>query len=222
VRRPYDLSRPCAKCGKLGHWKNECTALIVEENMFEELPHGEPPQQPYQEPDVEQFLVLMGHHISGPNDDRLSRECSGSESGSRGTGLSTLTRICVEKGMGVMDDGCTETIAGSQWLLGVEKKWGKLERVPCNRVFGFGGGEKSVCTFYVKFPIQLAPEVQGELHVYVVRGALPLLFAKKSLKALKVRMDYGQDSATGMHRGRRFALTLETGPTGHYLVSLRH
>ena len=130
-----------------------------------------------------------------------------------------VARGLIHPGQVVLDTGCIESVASSEWINAFieylhpsTRKLVKVEK--SNRVFKFGGGEKrpSIGTFHI--PCSL----EGKNLILTVdavhQEGLPCLLSKKAMKNADTIINVGNDTAT------IFGTTVELkeNQAGHYVA----
>lgn len=121
----------------------------------------------------------------------------------------------------VVDTGCTATVGGQEWgdimvdsLCEESKK--KVEKLPSNRVFYFGGGETLRSQGKWRIPVEIAG-TKVMLETDIVTSKIPCLLSRKDLKAMGCNIDLVNDKITLF--GNTVDMDLTTA--GHYAVEAR-
>ena len=121
---------------------------------------------------------------------------------------------------GVLDSGCTKTVAGEFWMneyLGVlsEKQAELVETNKSNATYRFGDGKESAALKNVKTPVSFGNKTYM-MSVDVVKNDIPLLISKQSMKSLGMRLNFGNDTAEVSGK----SIPLMCSATGHYYLPL--
>ena len=124
-------------------------------------------------------------------------------------------------GKGVLDSGCSKTVAGSTWVDEFTKtlsadKLQKVKEYPSSSVFRFGDGVEAVSTKKVTLPIDVGM-YQMDLDVEVVKSEIPLLISKGAMKQMGVTLDFAKDTVR-FDNGKEIKLICTS--TGHYCLPL--
>ena len=120
----------------------------------------------------------------------------------------------------VLDSACTSTVCGEAWMQGYleslsDEDKSKVEMLPGEKVFKFGGGEKLKSQGSYKIPAVLAGK-DVTIATDVVSSGIPLLLSKGAMKKAEVKMNLKDDTAEIF--GIDIALNLTT--SGHYCVPI--
>ena len=118
----------------------------------------------------------------------------------------------------VVDTGCTATVSGLEWANTMvdslsDKSKALVQKLPSDKIFHFGGGEKLKSIGLWIIPMKIAGQ-NVMLRTDVVRSFIPCLLSRKDLKAAGCHLDLVHDRATLF--GRIINLDLTTA--GHYAV----
>ena len=124
------------------------------------------------------------------------------------------------KGCGVVDSGCATTVCGVGWIedfianLCDEEK-DNIEETPSSESFTFGDGSTVRSLKKVKIPCWINGN-RGFLTTDVVECEIPLLLSKKTLKNLKMVLDFENDTI----RCGNCVIPLVNTKSGHYALPL--
>lgn len=132
-----------------------------------------------------------------------------------------LTTLLEESdGYAVLDTGCSATVCGVGWLdryIGglSDYQRSKLVEETSDASFTFGTGAAVTSLKKIKLPCQLGAS-SATITTDVVDCEIPLLLSKRSMKKVKMCLDFEKDSAKiqGEH------INLKSSASGHYLLPL--
>ena len=121
---------------------------------------------------------------------------------------------------GILDSGCTKTVAGSAWLseylvtLSDEEVSAAMNsKKKNNTVYRFGDGKESKSTFEISLPVRVWGK-NASICVDIVQNDIPLLISRPLMSELGVIIDTKSHEA--IVDGKRYKLILNK--TGHYSV----
>ena len=123
-------------------------------------------------------------------------------------------------GMGLLDSGCTKTVAGQVWinefissLSDTERK--EIKECKSSSLFRFGDGVEIRSKKVITIPVVLGRQ-KFFLDVEVVVNDIPLLISKATMKKLQMKLDFTQDLA----RIGNEEVKLFCNSRGHYSLSV--
>jgi hypothetical protein len=122
---------------------------------------------------------------------------------------------------GVLDDGCTASVCGDEWLRKYEEKTERLERKETDVIFQFGRGEARGL-FQVELPLRYS-SFSYMMRVDVVPGTLPLLISRRDQIRLVSITDHRSGEFTvdvDGEKGGPVTLPMLESSSGHWLVPL--
>ena len=102
-------------------------------------------------------------------------------------------------GCGVLDSGCSKTVAGKIWyteyvsMLAEEEKAELFEK-PGSVFFRFGDGVESRSTMLVTVPVRIGRK-KLFMDIDIVEHAIPLLISKGAMKQMGMTLDFQRDMA---------------------------
>lgn len=122
--------------------------------------------------------------------------------------------------LAVLDNGCTKTVCGEQWLKcyidslsETEKK--TMKSFKSNTEFRFGDGKSVISEQCVSIPCRIAG-VSVNVETDVVKSEIPLLLSKDSMKKAGTKIDFVNDKINIF--GKEINLTFTS--SGHYTIPL--
>ena len=120
----------------------------------------------------------------------------------------------------VLDCACSSTVCGASWnlqnfLRSLHEENKKVEQLPSERSFKFGGGEVLPSIACYKIPAYLAGK-KVFIQTDVVESDIPLLLSIKAMKNAGIVLNLVVDSATIFEE----VVTLNHTSSGHYCVSI--
>ena len=183
----------CFRCGSRYHWAQRCpepketTAEESEREENEETVH---------------LSLFMGY----TNSDKRNRK------------LESL--IEQSNGYAVLDTGCSATVCGAGWLENylnglTDYERSKLVEESSDSKFTFGIGATVTSLKKITIPCYLG-KIKCSITTDVVDCEVPLLLSKRSMKKVKMLLDFDQDTVT-VHGE---VLQLKSSTSGHYLLPL--
>ena len=101
-------------------------------------------------------------------------------------------------GKGLLDSGCSKTVAGEVWLQGylyTLLKGTNVIEEKSNALFRFGDGIECRGLKCVTLPVTIG-DYKCSLRVDIVPNDIPLLISKDSMKRLRMKIDFSDDSVT--------------------------
>ena len=120
------------------------------------------------------------------------------------------------RGAGVVDSGCSRTVAGEEWLTYFEDSVNqKFEKRESQQKFKFGKGEAVQSVGKVKLPIQLGTK-KVHLLVDIVKVNIPLLLSKESMKKANTVLNFEKDTAEMFGQ----VIPLISTTSGHYALPI--
>ena len=124
-------------------------------------------------------------------------------------------------GKGLLDSGCSKTVAGCVWVNEFlnamspdETK--SIKEVPSQSVFRFGDGVEAKSLKRITLPILIGSK-GVKIDVEVVDNDIPLLISKAAMKQMGMRLDFRRDMVT-LKNGQEVKLMCTS--TGHYSLPL--
>ena len=127
------------------------------------------------------------------------------------------------KGCAIVDSGCATTVCGTGWInefienLCDEEK-NNVKESGSQEMFTFGDGSTVKSLKKVSFPCWINGK-RGFITTDVVECGIPLLLSRKTLKTLKMVLDFEND--TMMSKGKKDgAIPLVNTKSGHYALPL--
>ena len=119
-------------------------------------------------------------------------------------------------GCGVIDSGCSKTVAGRQWLdCYLEQLGSNIDIHKSKNVFRFGKGSPVTSQGKCKLPAKIGSK-SVTIETDIVDMNIPLLLSKESLKTAGTILDFTNDQA--MMFGEK--QTLIATESGHYAIPL--
>ena len=124
------------------------------------------------------------------------------------------------KGCAIVDSGCATTVCGVGWMedfianLCDEEK-DNIEETPSSETFTFGDGSTVKSLKKLKIPCWINGQ-RGVLTTDVVECGIPLLLSRKTLKTLKMVLDFEHDTL----RCGNSVIPLVNTKSGHYALPL--
>ena len=123
-------------------------------------------------------------------------------------------------GKGLLDSGCSKTVAGQVWyeeylhtLSEEDRK--KVIEVKSKSIFRFGDGVETKSLKCVSVPVFIGKK-QLVLDMEIVPNQIPLLISKGAMKQLGMQLDFAKDIA--LIKGQKVKLICTS--TGHYCLPL--
>ena len=121
---------------------------------------------------------------------------------------------------GLLDIGCTDTIAGDEWLAHWYESTGQqLAQKPGSMHFKFGGGDTKLADRVI-FNHILMDYHWVQLRVNVIGGLTPLLIGCKTLSLLQARIDVTKCEVHSRIFGRKLFMPRVLSSSGHMLMQL--
>ena len=127
------------------------------------------------------------------------------------------------KGCAIVDSGCATTVCGTGWInefienLCDEEK-NNVKESGSQEMFTFGDGSTVKSLKKVSFPCWINGK-RGFITSDVVECGIPLLLSRKTLKTLKMVLDFEND--TMISKGKKDgAIPLVNTKSGHYALPL--
>ena len=123
-------------------------------------------------------------------------------------------------GKGLLDSGCSKTVAGQVWFdeyvntLSDEEKQ-NVEEADSKSVFRFGDGIETKSLKCVSVPVFIGKK-RFVLDIEIVPNQIPLLISKGAMKQMEMQLDFAKDIA--QIRGETVRLICTS--TGHYCLPL--
>ena len=117
-------------------------------------------------------------------------------------------------GKGLLDSGCSKTVAGEVWLqeyLYTLPKGTNVIEEKSNALFRFGDGSECRGLKCVTLPVTIG-DYKCSLRVDIVPNDIPLLISKDTMKRLGMKIDFSDDSVT-LHKKK---IKLTCTKSGHY------
>jgi hypothetical protein len=140
-----------------------------------------------------------------------------------GGSLQALQNECLEFGGGVLDGGSSGTVAGANWVRGIEEKFNLLfDKTATSALYTFGAGEKRAAHSVI-IPLKSPDNGPGfRLRTDVVPGDLPLLISRRSQISMQsvLKSAQGLMDVTSVDGSRTGTFPLKESSTGHWLVNL--
>ena len=124
-------------------------------------------------------------------------------------------------GKGVLDSGCSKTVAGMLWLKEFintlsASEIDKVKESPSKSTFRFGDGIEAPSVKRVTIPIVVG-DYDMSIDVEIVNNEIPLLVSKGAMKQMKLSLDFDKDTVT-LANGKKIKLTCTS--SGHYCLPL--
>ena len=123
-------------------------------------------------------------------------------------------------GYAILDSGCANTVCGIDWFqkyvnnLSAKERMG-IETKPSNETFTFGDGKTVPSMRKARLP-HWAPGERATITVDIVDCKIPLLLSRKTMSQVRMKLDFGKDTA--YVNGR--AIKLKITRSGHYALPL--
>ena len=123
-------------------------------------------------------------------------------------------------GKGLLDSGCTKTVAGEIWLKEYLSTLSnsdncQVKEQTSNAVFRFGDGVESKSLKRVTIPVWIGTK-EVMMDVEVVSNEIPLLLSKAAMKQMEMKLDFVSDIA--VVGGQKVPLVCNS--LGHYCIQL--
>ena len=121
-------------------------------------------------------------------------------------------------GKGLLDSGCSKTVAGEVWLqeyLYTLPKGTNVIEEKSNALFRFGDGSECRGLKCVTLPVTIG-DYKCSLRVDIVPNDIPLLISKDTMKRLGMKIDFSDDSVT-LHKKK---IKLTCTKSGHYCIPI--
>jgi hypothetical protein len=122
-----------------------------------------------------------------------------------------------------VDGGSSGTVAGANWVRGIENKYNiHFDKSATSALYTFGAGEKRA-DHSVIIPLRCPDNGPGfRLRTDVVPGDLPLLISRRSQISMQAVLKSAQGlmDVTSVDGLRTGTFPLKESSTGHWLVSL--
>ena len=123
-------------------------------------------------------------------------------------------------GKGLLDSGCSRTVAGQVWYDEYistlsERDRGEVKEAESKSIFRFGDGVETKSTKCVSVPVFIGSN-RFVLDLEVVPNQIPLLISKGAMKQMGMQLDFAQDVA--IVNGENVKLICTS--TGHYCLPL--
>ena len=121
-------------------------------------------------------------------------------------------------GKAILDSACTKTVAGCEWLeeflatLSQEEMQCVVEK-KSEASYLFGDGAENKSSKCITIPVWI-DNVAQNIDVEVVKNKIPLLLSKATMKKLRMKVDFSQDTA--MVNGK--SISLKCTSMGHYYI----
>ena len=124
------------------------------------------------------------------------------------------------EGYAILDSGCANSVAGIDWFTKYVNNLSVKERLeisvtPSNETFTFGDGKTVPSMRKVVFPCWTAGE-KATVATDIVYCKIPLLLSRKSMSQVKIKLDFGTDTA--YVKGRPIKLKITR--SGHYALPM--
>ena len=120
----------------------------------------------------------------------------------------------------IVDTACTANVCGESWFEEFCASYTtdpNIETKESSTKFVFGGGEKATAFCRAKLPVQING-YRCFIETDVIRGDLPLLLSKASLKKMAAVIDTGEDTIKVFDDSVPFKLNITK--SGHYAIPL--
>ena len=205
----------CFRCGKAGHVAADCWS---------------PPRN---KGGKGESFVADAQEVQVDKKDTLVTEDSSPQHGGSYVGLCYMANSSLDVGLarlqslrsacllkGLLDIGCTDTVAGDEWLAHWYESTGQqLVQEPGSMHFTFGGGDTKLADRVVFIHI-LIDYHWVQLRVNVIEGPTPLLIGRKTLSLLQARIDVTKCEVRFRIFGTQFFMPCELTSSGHILIQL--
>ena len=125
-------------------------------------------------------------------------------------------------GKGLLDSGCSRTVAGQVWYdeylktLSTEER-ANVKETESKSVFRFGDGVETKSSVCASVPVYVGKQ-RFLMDMEVVPNEIPLLISKGAMKQMGMQLDFLRDVATV--KGDEIRLICTT--TGHYCLPMNH
>ena len=201
----------CYICGSVKHWASRCPqkdngAMYAKGNDEDDD----------EDEDIDDYVMLTMHDEAEGTEDTnftMSVGC---------TGESVLVNSLVEdsRGCGILDSGCTKTVCGERWLKDYLERLSDHERASVKEEtspasFTFGDGMTVKSKKKITLPCIIGG-LRGKVVTDVVNCDIPLLLSKRSMKNIKMILNFKNDS---VKIGKR-NIKLQSTSSGHYALPL--
>ena len=192
----------CLVCESKFHWARDCPDSYENNKDSSEKNKPKGKVEQYEE-DTESvhFSLFMGY--------------------TNASGCSKLQNLIKDsKGCAVLDSGCSTTVCGVEWyeeyinqLSDFDKS--KIVFNETSSTFTFGDGVTIKSCKQVTLPCYLGGK-RSTITTDVVDCEIPLLLSKRSMKNVKMIIDFGNDSV----KLGQMIIKLRTSSSGHYLLPI--
>ena len=121
-------------------------------------------------------------------------------------------------GKGLLDSGCSKTVAGEVWLreyLFTLPKGANVTEEESKALFRFGDGIECKGLKCVTIPVIIG-DYHCRLKVDIVPNDIPLLISKSTMKSLGMKIDFSDDSVTLQKKKIKLTCT----NSGHYCIPI--
>ena len=183
----------CRRCRSIFHWISDC-------------PHVPPEEKPNtyytSNTDDEIYIALLQSCVPHSKDE-----------------ISSL--VSETFGKGVIDSGCSKTVAGINWLNDYlqtlsEDEQNSIQYSDSHALFRFGDSNPVISQKKALLPMTI-----GDKNVFlsaeIVESDVPLLLSKDTMKTLKANMNFETDSMTIFGKQHKLLCT----SSGHYAIPIR-
>ena len=184
----------CFICGSIHHWARNCSES------------------------QDSFRVKEGSKNDEENSDSHVMLFVGYNEARKNNKTNALMEQC--HGCGLLDSGCTKTVAGEKWFKNYldnlsEYDRARIKESPSNSVFTFGDGGMVDSMRKVVIPCYINNK-RSTIETDIVKCDIPLLMSHKAMKRGKMIIDFGNDT---LEVGN-VKVDLKKTESGHYLLPL--
>ena len=121
-------------------------------------------------------------------------------------------------GKGLLDSGCSKTVAGVVWIEELlntlpEDERSKVSEQESHSTFRFGDGVEVKAIKQLKVPLEIAGS-KIVMTIDMVKNEIPLLISKGAMKQMEMQIDFRNDTVTAMGK----MIKLESTSSGHYVI----
>ena len=121
-------------------------------------------------------------------------------------------------GKGLLDSGCSKTVAGEVWIKELlntlpEYERSKVSEQESSSTFRFGDGFEVKAIKQLKVPLEIAGG-RIVMTIDMVKNEIPLLISKGAMKQMEMQIDFRNDTVTAMGQ----TIKLESTSSGHYVI----
>ena len=184
----------CFICGSIHHWARKCSESQDSFKVKERSKNDEEDKDSH-------VLLFVGYNEARKNNktNALMEQCHG---------------------CGLLDSGCTKTVAGEKWFKNYQDNLSEYDKArikesPSNSVFTFGDGGMVDSMRKVVVPCYINNK-RSTIETDIVKCDIPLLMSHKAMKRGKMIIDFGNDTL----KVGNVKVDLKKTESGHYLLPL--